>query len=304
MLFSGYSGPREDLVWARVGPEGGLRVMGGLRQGGNPSFACRLGDAVYTVSERPDGAEVTSYALAGDGLERTGSLALPGMRGLCHLAAAQGKLYGSCYESGHFFALDAGLSRVLWTFLPPGTPRAHWTQEAQGRLCLADLGNSRVYRFALEDGLPSGESQTLSLPAGSGPRQPLALDGGLLAVVCELDGMLRFYREDAACVFELPASQIPGPNAPGGACRMGDVLLVGNRGPDTVSALRMTPQGPQRLGEWPTGHWPRHLACVGEWVFVACDRGGEVWQYRWDGAGLKRLAVLPLPGAACSLMLD
>ena len=144
-----------------------------------------------------------------------GRIELPGRRGLCHLAAIGGVLYGSCYESGHFFALDLELTRVLWEYLPEGTPRAHWAQEMDGVLYLADLGNDRVYRFSLENGLPSGAPQPIRLPAGSGPRQPLSLGGGSFAVVCELDGMLRFFSRDGACLAELCASGRTGDNAPG-----------------------------------------------------------------------------------------
>ena len=95
---------------------------------------------------------------------------------------------------------------MLWEYLPEGTPRAHWAQEMDGVLYLADLGNDRVYRFSLENGLPSGAPQPIRLPAGSGPRQPLSLGGGSFAVVCELDGMLRFFSRDGACLAELCAS--------------------------------------------------------------------------------------------------
>ena len=248
-----------------------LRGGEGLRHGENPSFCCWMDGRVYAVAELPQGASVTAYALEGDALRPLGRMELPGRRGLCHLAAVDGVLYGSCYESGHYFALDAELSRVLWEYLPGGTPRAHWAQEAGGLLYLADLGNDRVYGFA---------------------------------VVCELDGMLRFFREDGTCCAALPASGTPGPNAPGGACRMGDTLFVGNRGPNTVSAFRLTPSGATFAGEWPAGNWPRHLACLGEGLLLAaCSRDDAVWSYRWDGRNLTRQDVLPLHQASCVLPL-
>lgn len=305
VLCSGYSGQGEDLILARVTePDGALRT-GGLRHGSNPSFCCRLGETVYAVSELPDGAAVDACLLREGALLPQGRLELPGRRGLCHLAVIGGALYGSCYESGHFFALDPALTRVLWEYLPTGTPRAHWAQEIGGALYLADLGNDRVYRFSLRDGLPAGEPQALVLPEGSGPRQPLPLDGGAFAVVCELDGMLRFFGADGRCLASLPASGRPGANAPGGACRVGDVLFVGNRGPNTVSAFRLTPGGPARAGEWDAGCWPRHMAALSEeLLLVACSRDDAVWLYRWDGETLCKTGALPLHQASCILPLS
>ena len=126
----------------------------------------------------------------------------------------------------------------------------------------------------------------------------------VLLCVDALDGMLRFFREDGTCCASLPASGTPGPNAPGGACRMGDTLFVGNRGPNTVSAFRLTPSGATFAGEWPAGNWPRHLACLGEGLLLAaCSRDDAVWSYRWDGRNLTRQDVLPLHQASCVLPL-
>ena len=148
VLLSGYSGAGADIRMAEVSAEGRLRGGEGLRHGENPSFCCWMDGRVYAVAELPQGASVTAYALEGDALRPLGRMELPGRRGLCHLAAVDGVLYGSCYESGHYFALDAELSRVLWEYLPGGTPRAHWAQEAGGLLYLSDLGSDRVYRYA------------------------------------------------------------------------------------------------------------------------------------------------------------
>ena len=114
VLLSGYSGAGADIRMAEVSAEGRLRGGEGLRHGENPSFCCWMDGRVYAVAELPQGASVTAYALEGDALRPLGRMELPGRRGLCHLAAVDGVLYGSCYESGHYFALDAELSRVLW----------------------------------------------------------------------------------------------------------------------------------------------------------------------------------------------
>lgn len=304
-ILSGYSETGEDIVLARASEKDGATRLGGVRHGENPSFCCLLGGTVYAVSELPDRAAVTAYALRDGALLPLRRIELPGKRGLCHLAAIGGVLYGSCYESGHYFALDAQLSHVLWEYLPAGTPRGHWAAEICGALLLADLGNDRLYRFALSGGLASGAPEQLPFPVGSGPRQPIALPGGGYAVVCELDGQVRFFRGDGSLLASLPASRLPGPNAPGGACLLGDTLFVGNRGPDTVSAFSLAPGGPVRAGEWKTGSWPRGLAAFADdgFLLTACSRDSSVWLSRWDGETLAVRAVLPLPQASCVLPL-
>lgn len=305
LLCSGYTGEGEDILLARLAETGGAVRTGGLRHGRNPSFCCRSGETVWAVSELPDGAAVDAYELRGGALLERRHIELPGRRGLCHLALIDGALYGSCYESGHFFALDPELTRVLWEYLPGGSPRAHWAQKIGEELFLADLGSDRVYRFSLADGLPAGEPRPLLLPPGSGPRQPLPLGGGSFAVVCELDGTLRFFDASGNSGPSFSASERPGPNAPGGACLMGDVVFVGNRGPNTVSAFRLTPDGPVRAGEWDAGCWPRHMASPGgDLLLVACSRDDAVWQYRWDGKALVHESSLPLYQASCVLPLS
>lgn len=303
LLFSGYTGNGEEILLMEWTPEGLVKKTG-VRHGGNPSFCCRWQDRLYAVSELAEGAAVVSYDLRGDTLSPLGKISLPGRKALCHLTAVDGVIFGSCYGSGHYFAVDADLTRVLWEFLPSGTPRAHWVQPLGDGICLADLGNSRLYRFPLSGGVPQGEAQIISLPEGSGPRQPIPLSDGGFAVVCELDGMLRFFDKEGGCVQTIPASGTGKENAPGGGCVAGDVLFVGNRGPNTVSAFRLTKDGAVLAGEWESGNWPRHLAFVGEdLLFAACQRENSVWQYRWDGTVLTKQAEYPLHQASCVLAL-
>ena len=304
VVCSGYTGDGQDILLTQVTEGGKIQAVSGLRHGENPSFCCLMEGRVYAAAEQPEGASVTAYQLERGELLPQGRMELPGRRGLCHLAAIGGVLYGSCYESGHYFALDAGLTRVLWEYLPDGAPRAHWAEEIGGALYLADLGNDRVYLFALRAGLPEGAPEIFRLPPGSGPRQPLPLPGGGFAVVCELDGMLRCFQGDGQCYAALPASRAPGRNAPGGACWMGDAILVGNRGPNTVSAFHILPEGLAFVGEWPAGNWPRHLACLeGGLLLAACSRDDALWLYRWDGRTLDKLDELPLHQASCALPL-
>lgn len=301
-LLSGYSGTADDLQLVQVSPDGHFQRLSSIHHGQNPSFCCRLGTTIYAAAELPQGASVTAYTLQGDTLRPLRQLELPGMRGLCHLTCIQGVLYGACYESGHFLAVDAELSQLLWSFQPTGTPHAHWTQGTADALYMADLGNDCLYRFVLRHGLPASAPVALTFPAGSGPRQPLPLPDGGCAVVCEVDGMLRFLHADGSSSTALLASHTNVPNALGGACRLENTLFVGNRGPNTVSAFHLAPAGVSLIGEWPTGNWPRHLSTLGEnLLLTACSRDDSVWLYRWDGQQLSPLDRLHMHQAACVL---
>lgn len=239
VLVSGYGVPGEDDI-ALYGIAGERAVKRfGLYHGRAPSFCCKGDDGVvYAASERADGADITAYDIWEEGLRAIRTLEVPG-RGLCHLCAHEGVVFGCCFESGHYFAVDAALTRVLWQFCPDGA-RAHWSHIAGGALFLADLENSCLYRFVLSGGLPQGEPQIFHQPEGSGPRQILTLEGGRLASVNELDGTVRILTEDGGVRAAVQASDVPEPrNWPGGACLdERGMLYVCNRGPNTLSAWR------------------------------------------------------------------
>ena len=303
LLLSGYSGQGPDIHLVSLDGQGRFAPLAQLRHGGNPSFLCQAGETIYAAGEREEAGDITAYRLEETALRPIAHLALPGKGALCHLTAAGDHLLGSCYGSGHFFAVDRALQGVAWCFQPPGTPRAHWMLPWGRTLLCADLGNDCLRRFTLRGGLPGPALAPWALPPGSGPRQPLPLPGGAWAVICEGDGKIRLLDPDGTPYAQTPASAAPGPNAPGGACRQGDVLFVANRGPNTLAAFQLAPAGLTPLGEWPTGDWPRFLCYLPglRILLAACNRGGEVRAYRWEAPHLVPLSAYPLPGASCAL---
>lgn len=253
---------------------------------------------------------MTAYVLDGTTLREIARIEIPTGRGLCHLYACGDVIYGSCFENGLYFAVDSALTRILWQFQPAGA-NAHWVQSVGHALFLADLGNSRLYRLALENNLPTGSVKTLPQPTGSGPRQVLDAGDGMLDCVYELDGHMRVLNHDGCTVSTVHASTVPKPRSwPGGACATADgTLFVSNRGPNTISAWQRS--GPTRhfLCEWPTGDWPRALCAVPGTLYLlaACQREGAVHCY--DCSPLPHrapteTASLALPGASCALVLD
>ena len=151
---------------------------------------------------------------------------------------------------------------------------------------------------------PTGRWKPCACRRAAAPASPCPSPRAVLPWSASWTACCAFSGRTAPAALALPASGMPGANAPGGACRMGDTLFVGNRGPNTVSAFRLTPSGATFAGEWPAGNWPRHLACLGEGLLLAaCSRDDAVWSYRWDGRNLTRQDVLPLHQASCVLPL-
>lgn len=214
LLFSGYGAPGcDDLAVCRLTADGTLETLSTLRHGRAPSFCCRGQNGwIYAASERVDGADVTAYVLDGTTLREIARIEIPTGRGLCHLYACGDVIYGSCFENGLYFAVDSTLTRILWQFQPAGA-NAHWVQSVGHALFLADLGNSRLYRLALENNLPTGSVKTLPQPTGSGPRQVLDAGDGMLDCVYELDGHMRVLNHDGCTVSTVQASTVPKPRS-------------------------------------------------------------------------------------------
>jgi len=58
---------------------------------------------------------------------------------------------------------------------------------------------------------------------------------------------------------------------------------VANRGPDTVAVFAWEPAGGTLIAEVATGgQWPRHLALLGDHLYVANERSQNVTVFRID----------------------
>lgn len=195
MSIDRYGAPGcDDLAVCRLTADGTLETLSTLRHGRAPSFCCRGQNGwIYAASERGDGADVTAYVLDGTTLREIARIEIPTGRGLCHLYACGDVIYGSCFENGLYFAVDSALTRILWQFQPAGA-NAHWVQSVGHALFLADLGNSRLYRLALENNLPTGSVKTLPQPTGDWPRALCAVPGTLyLLAACQREGAVHCY---------------------------------------------------------------------------------------------------------------
>ncbi|MGH7996884.1 MAG: lactonase family protein, partial [Opitutaceae bacterium] len=188
----------------------------------------------------------------------------------------------------------------------PAGSRPHGvTFDAGGRMAyVCDLGLDRIFGFRRRSGAaglePDAEA-TVSAARGAGPRHlALSPDGGLAAVVNELDNTLGTYRVDRSSGRLAPADVKallpPGFSGTSWAAEAafhpsGTVCYASNRGHESLAALAVDPQS-GRLGppRWidAGGARPTH--------FVFNPAGDRLWVANEDSNCLATGAVDPRTG--------
>ncbi|MFC7375983.1 lactonase family protein [Brachybacterium sp. GCM10030267] len=204
-----------------------------------------------------------------------------------------------------------------------GRPHPHQVVALPGTdlLAVPDLGLDRVFLYRQDSTGEVDLAGEIPLPRGSGPRH-LAPDheSEQLHISCERSGMIA-----TAVRRDVPAER-PGASAPQGATREwsvrsstaasgreGDnalshvelsadesVLLVANRGPDTVSALSLAQMRPQLVSEIEVGAHPRHFTRLGDLVLVAAQESDRIDVLRLERDELSVAGdPIPAPSVAC-----
>ncbi len=163
-----------------------------------------------------------------------------------------------------------------------------------GTFLLADLGTDEIVRYRLDGATPPTPVESVSMPAGTGPRQVAALptahpDGGRdesLVVVGELtsdvtvlpDGIRTPAAHRSTTAAQGPDARGSSRNypahlevAPGGA-----MLYISNRGADCVTSFAVEAQRLRYVDRVEVGAWPRHFAVVGTFLYVAAERGNRI----------------------------
>jgi 6-phosphogluconolactonase (cycloisomerase 2 family) len=147
-------------------------------------------------------------------------------------------------------------------------PHAHQAVFHDDLLHVSDLGTDEIRRYE-PDGTPL---EPITLTPGTGPRH-FAFAGSRLYVAGELDGTVTLI--DGERVTTAPASGSGTENFPSHLQIEGDLVYVGNRGPNTISVLRAADLSP--VAEVPSGgDWPRHFAIDGTRMYVANQNSGDV----------------------------
>jgi 6-phosphogluconolactonase len=243
---------------------------------------------LFAVTENSP-SSVTSLRLESDGALTELSRVATGGDLACHLALSSGGSlllvanYGSGSVSSFLVGADGLLSecRDLVTFSGSGPnaerqggPHAHqavWDGEV---LLVCDLGTDLVHRLTVDEQGRFTAQEPLRLPSGSGPRHCLIVQDHLL-VACELNAELwvgRRTEEGWAEAERLSSTQAadPTPAMPSGIVSDGSRILVANRGPGTIAALRLSQGRVIRLGEYPAGGaGPRDLTLARGRLWVA-----------------------------------
>ena len=165
-------------------------------------------------------------------------------------------------------------------------------------LAVCDLGLDRifVYPYRADTGISLFPDE-IEAPAGSGPRHLVwSWDNRMMYVVTEMGGTLLTYlltgngkAQLSGCVSTLP-ERFAGENTCAAIRmnRMGNELVISNRGHDSLAFFRLDENGmPYLTGRVSTGLWPRDVEFSpdGKWLLCANQNSDtvDVYSYRSDG---------------------
>ena len=304
----------------------------------DPSFVLwsRDGSLLHAVLEG-DPTRLVTMRVAADGTsaEILGDLSLEGSGG-CHLGFGSdaSTLIITQYGSGSVATvrLDAAGLPVEQIDLDDhqeladGETEAHPHQVSElpgtSLLAVPDLGLDRVllYRQGMTGMIDlAGE---IPLARGSGPRHLVAdHESEQLHIACELSGMVATAVRTSAgppartlatvipgaqhrwtVRSAIPASGREGTNALSHIELTADesLLLVANRGPDSLSLLSLSEMRPVLVAEAGVGAHPRHFTQLGDLVLVAAQEGDRIDVLRRTGMELEVAGEpIPAPSVAC-----
>lgn len=302
----------------------------------DPSFVLWSADGslLYAVLETSP-TRVVAVRITADGssAEIVGDLALDGSGG-CHLAPGRsaGTLLVADYGSGTVETVRLDDEGVPVEVIDVDDhhdrsegqdPHPHQVVALPGTEALAvpDLGLDRVFLYRQDSTGQMGLTGEIPLSRGSGPRH-LAPDheSEQLHISCELSGMVATAARRPVETSRtaptalngtalswsvrsmIPASGREGDNALSHIELADDdgMLLVANRGPDTISLLSLTMMRPQIVAEIEVGAHPRHFTQLGDLVLVAAQEGDRIDVLRRKDETLSIAAdPIPAPSVSC-----
>lgn len=291
----------------------------------SPSFLARHPTlpVLYAVNELELGT-VTAFVVAAGGALDTLEVRPTGGEHPCHLAVTRDgrHLVVANYSSGSVSVHPIG---------PDGRPGERTDQldldghgpdperqksahahmvlpDATGHVLIADLGSDRVWRARLDErsGRLTGLTAAIVTPPGTGPRHVCVTPDGALLLVGELSAELSPHRDGRATGVQ-PSTGASGAAHPSEIVVRPDgrFVYVANRGPDTVAAFSWDGNDALRVAEVPTGGaWPRHIALVGDLLYVANERSHSVTHLRvdpGDGRPVLRGTTVDVRSPTCCL---
>jgi 6-phosphogluconolactonase len=319
------------ITVARQDPGSGALDVVANTAAPSASFLARHpgGRHLYAANETDDGT-VTAFVAEEDGRLTPLNSEPTGGVSPCHLVVhpAGRHLLTANYGTGsiavHPLNVDGYIGSLTDLVQHRGTgpradrqegPHAHQvrvTPDAQHVLAV-DLGADSVFLYRLDLGTGKlaldGAART---DPGAGPRHLVFGTGGTIHVTCELDStVVSFsYRDGTLTRLDAMPSTVEPPrvaNHPSEIAQSvdGRFVYVANRGQDVVTVFgvdgpRLRPVVDVACG----GTWPRHLAVVGPYLYVANQRSHQVACFRLDpGTGIPHPAgvALEVESPACVL---
>ena len=266
-VYAVEGGAPGGLAAFAIGPDGAVSPLGREPSGGaEPCYLAIDPSGRFVVAANYGGGSIVVYRIAADGSlgERT---ALVQHTGTGPNASRQ--------EQAH----------------------VHQTRfDASGRwLLVCDLGTDRVHVYALDPeagDLTPAPTPYASTAPGAGPRHAVSLSHGFVYVANELDATVAAFSFNDSTGELTSAKVCPsvfnrdvGDSYPSeiAASTDGAFLFVANRGADVVTTIKadggeVTPVSDTPVG----GQWPRHIAVIGDWLYVACENSDEVTRFAID----------------------
>lgn len=311
----GDTGQSSNLIVLKITDNGKIQIKQEFYYDGGPSYLVEkvISDhrsCIYAAFEKTN--EIVKFVWENGILTEEKRFQAPG-EGLCHLCLSEDctMLYGSCYMSGDYFAVDTELSQCIWIKKGQKDSHAHCIYKGkENRIYLVDLGLSSVCRHQQKEKSLGECDLNFPIHVGEGPRQILLWNLEKNAVVInESSSTLSFWQikqqgteQQAQRICTRNTTKYIGNNAPGDAVIWNEkILFVGNRGAETVSAFSLERLG-EKIGEWDCGgKFPRGLFVSDEGVaLTCCQKSGKLVSCRWDEekAQLDICDSLNLPGAA------
>ena len=174
----GDTGQSSNLIVLKITDNGKIQIKQEFYYDGGPSYLVEkvISDhrsCIYAAFEKTN--EIVKFVWENGILTEEKRFQAPG-EGLCHLCLSEDctMLYGSCYMSGDYFAVDTELSQCIWIKKGQKDSHAHCIYKGkENRIYLVDLGLSSVCRHQQKEKSLGECDLNFPIHAGEGPRQIL-----------------------------------------------------------------------------------------------------------------------------------